>query len=51
MKIVQTSIECNADELKNSNTFADCFSNVMRNFLNGVCCKDETEEIETESED
>lgn len=34
MKIKVTEIECNADELRQSNTLADSFSTLLRSCLN-----------------
>lgn len=35
MKIRVTEIECNADELRQSNTLADSFSNLLRGVFMG----------------
>ena len=49
MKIIITEIEANAEELKCSNTLADCFSNTLRRaFMPKV---QESEENEDESEE
>ena len=36
MKITTTTIECTADELRQSNSLADAFTNALRNVFNGV---------------
>lgn len=48
MKIKVTEIECNADELRQSNTLADSFSNLLRNafMIRRAANQDEEEEDE-----
>lgn len=44
MKIKVTEIECNADELRQSNTLADSFVNLLRGCFTGTVNQDEEDE-------
>ena len=50
MKVRVTEIECNADELRQSNTLSDGILNVLRNCLN-PCYSDFNSQNDDESED
>ena len=43
MKIKMTEIECGAEELRQCNTVADGILNILRGVFNPVCCDDESE--------
>ena len=51
MRIKVTEIECNADELRQSNTLADSFSNLLRGVFMGRQGAYQEEEEEKEEED
>ena len=44
MKITTTTIECTADELRQSNSLSEAFTNALRNVFNGVPLKDYAED-------
>ena len=44
MKVKVTEIECNAEELKNSNTVADGIIRILRNCFNGTSYYEEEKE-------
>ena len=46
MKVKVTEIECNADELKSSNTVADGIIRILRNCFNGTSYYEDNEEGE-----
>ena len=54
MKISTTTIECTADELRQSNSLSDAFVNNLRNAFNGVSLRnygdfaDDTDDEEDE---
>lgn len=50
MKIKVTEIECNADELKQSNNLAEGFMNLIRGVFNGPITENENEDLEDEEE-
>ena len=54
IKTTVTEIECNVNELRQSNSLADAFSNLLRGCFNNVnsdCDEDDAEDEEAESED
>lgn len=50
MKITTTTtiIECTADELRQSNSLSDAFSNALRNVFNGVLLSNYADDKEDE---
>lgn len=48
MKIKVTEIECNANELRQSNTIADAFANMLRNAFNGRPAIEEEDDGDSE---
>ena len=50
IKTTTTVIECSAEELRQSNSAADAFMNVLRRAFNGTVPQDEPEEEEDESD-
>ena len=54
IKTTVTEIECNVNELRQSNSLADAFSNLLRGCFNNVtsdCDEDGEEEVEREAQD
>lgn len=54
MKIRVTEIECNADELRQSNTLADSFTNLLRgcfNFNRTANCTADNQDEEDEDDE
>jgi hypothetical protein len=54
IKTTVTEIECTENELKQSNSLADAFSNLLRGCFNNVnsdCDEEDEEDEETESEE
>ena len=51
IKTIVTEIECNVNELRQSNSLADAFSNLLRGCFNNVNSdEDDVEDEEIESE-
>lgn len=54
IKTIVTEIECTVNELRQSNSLADSFSNLLRGCFNNVvsdCDEDDAEDEEAESEE
>ena len=52
IKTTVTEIECNAEELRQSNSLSDAFVKTLRNVFNGVVVSDsDVEEVEEETND